>query len=70
MPKDNYKTYKKGVKKLGGKVVASKKEYKTIQERVQKKYGRSNKTLRTASIERALAKAGLTPAEIKRLRGN
>lgn len=61
-----YKQYKKGVKRLGGKQIATPKEYKIIQARVQKKYG---KTLRTKSIEKALRRSGLTEKEIARLGG-
>jgi len=61
-----YRKYKKGVKKLGAKQVATPVEFKLIQKRMQKRYG---KTLRTSSIEKSLRKAGLTEKEIARLRG-
>ena len=58
-----YKQYKKGVKKLGGKQIATRKEFAIIQQRLDKIYGNRTKTTR------ALKRSGLTQKEINRLRG-
>ena len=62
----SYGSYKKGVKKHGGKQIATRKEFAIIQKRMKVKYG---KTARTSSIEKALKRSGLSASEIARLRG-
>ena len=61
----SYGQYKKAVKKAGGEEIATPKQYEKIKARMMKKY---NKTARTSSIEKALAKSGLSQAKIRQLR--
>ena len=63
----SYRKYKKGVKKLGGKEVATRKQYGIIKSRIAAKSRFS--TARTLAIEGQLRKSGLTQKEINRLRG-
>jgi len=64
----NYEKYKKAVKKMGGKEIATKKQYKKIQQRIKKRKKKGTTTIRTRAISKSLREAGLTEAEIKRLR--
>ena len=64
-----YRQYRKGVKRLGGKEVASRAQYKRIQKKLRKKRGGGFTTARTSAIEKQLRKAGLTEKEIAKLRG-
>lgn len=64
-----YRQYKKGVEKLGAKQIATPEEYAIVQRRLDKIYKKKFKTVRTSAVEKRLRKAGLTEAEINRLRG-
>ena len=65
-----YRQYKKGVKRLGGKEVASRAQYKRIQKRLRRqKGGKEFTTARTRDVSRQLRRAGLTEKEIAKLRG-
>ncbi len=72
MPR-TYRQYKKQVKKLGAKKIATPGEYAVIQQRLDKVYKKpARKTMttpRTRAIEKALKRAGVTQQEINRLRG-
>ena len=61
----SYRQYKKRVKKLGAKEIATPEQYAKIQKRLDKVF----KTVRTSAVEKRLRKAGLTEKEIARLRG-
>ncbi len=63
----SYRQYKKGVKRLGGKQVATRLEYGIVRRRLKAK--KRFTTARTTAIEGQLKKAGITRKEMNRLRG-
>ena len=63
----SYRKYKKGVKRLGGKEVATRRQYGVIKKQVAARYG--FKTPRTTAIEQLLTKAGVDRKTINNLRG-
>ncbi len=65
----SYRKYKKGVKRLGGKQIATRAEYKIVKSRMKAKEKGRFSTARTQAIEGQLRKSGLTQKEINRLRG-
>lgn len=64
-----YRQYKKRVKKLGAKQIATPEEYAIVQQRLDKIFKKKFKTVRTSAVEKGLRRGGLTQKEIDRLRG-
>ena len=64
-----YQQYKKAVKKLGAKQIATPEQYAIVQKRLDRIYKKKFKTARTKAVEKGLKQAGLTQKEMDRLRG-